>query len=258
MKKNLYFFSVLLICGFVAILTTSNKSEVLFPDGSTGGYTGSPVDGKSCFMCHNGSAAVPSTGLLTGLPSSGYTPGETYTLTLTVPSSGGSGFEIGCEANGADAGTFATLDANTKLVAGGVTHVDKNLTTWSFSWTAPSSGIGSVTFYTACIVDGESSGADGVTLTESDVLVQDPATVLNNVTANNICLYPNPVTNLLSVKSSSIIESYSIFNLLGQVIENKNINQDNFNIDVNSLKSGLYYIELNSADNKVIKNFIVE
>src|SRR5262245_1746069 len=51
--------------------------------GAPAGKTGSPGDNSSCASCHSG-ATVNATGILSSnIPSSGYVPGTTYTITAT-------------------------------------------------------------------------------------------------------------------------------------------------------------------------------
>ena len=116
MKKLLSLFAIL-IC--LAILfypkpSTSNGT------GSPGGKAGSPTDGVSCTQCHNAGSGTGAT-ITTNIPSTGYVPGTTYTITATVAQTGINkfGFEITAEKNagGAKTGTFfVTNSTQTKLV----------------------------------------------------------------------------------------------------------------------------------------------
>ena len=60
---------------------TSNSNGT----GSPGGKTGSPMDGQDCRSCHSGTinSGSGNTILTTNIPTSGYTIGNTYTITLT-------------------------------------------------------------------------------------------------------------------------------------------------------------------------------
>ena len=68
--------------------------------GSPGGKSGSPGDnGNTCTDCHSGTAIPTSGWISSGIPAQGYTPGETYQLTVTATHSGAGrdGFELTAE-----------------------------------------------------------------------------------------------------------------------------------------------------------------
>ena len=70
------------------------------------------------------------------------------------------------------------------------------------------------------------------------------ATVLSNDQFNfdlpKITVYPNPVTDVLNIESSSTITKIAIINLLGQELISKNSNDFKTEIDLSVLKSGNY------------------
>ncbi|WP_250436742.1 T9SS type A sorting domain-containing protein [Hanstruepera flava] len=69
---------------------------------------------------------------------------------------------------------------------------------------------------------------------------------------SNISIYPNPTNNILNFRSSfNEPLNLSIYNLLGQVVLSKNID-NNTALDVSELSSGVYTIRLNNT-NEVIK-----
>jgi hypothetical protein len=115
------------------------------------------ASGCSCHGSSNGGTLLA----LTGLPSAGYTAGTTYNLSFTVTSSGfaKAGFSLECSA-----GSWSSSNSDVTLSAGAdpnqITHNGpKTMTgtsaTWNFSWTAPASGSGAVTFtYAGNAVNG--------------------------------------------------------------------------------------------------------
>jgi len=149
--RSLLIFSVLISGAF------GGDENSDFPSGSPAGYTGSPGDGHDCTDCHNGSASTVTGWITSNIPADGYTPGNTYTITVTVSGSGQKGFEVSPQnITGALLGTLMA-GTNSHLVGNGkyVTQNSKtnaNPATWSFSWTAPQTGTGSVTFYGAFTV----------------------------------------------------------------------------------------------------------
>ena len=59
---------------------------------------------------------------------------------------------------------------------------------------------------------------------------------------------PNPVATNLSIQSDDVIDSYSIYNLLGQVVASKKCYATTLQIDVTSLNAGNYFVKLTSEN----------
>jgi len=154
-----------------------------YSSGSPGGKTGSPGDGSNCTECHTGTPQSASSWITTNIPASGYTPGETYTITASGTHSGVNkfGFETTAEAlGGAKKGTFIITDAaQTKFTNSNkaVTHTSGGTTpsgnskSWTFDWTAPAAGTGNVTFF------GAFNAANGNGNTGGDVIYLSSTTV---------------------------------------------------------------------------------
>lgn len=151
-----------LLIGALFIAGIGFGSWVLYPTGSPGGKTGSPGDGgANCTQCHAGTPQSASGWITTNIPGSGYTAGQTYTITATGTHTGVGkfGFETTAEDNSnAKKGTFIITDlTQTRLVNANkaVTHTSSgntpvgNSKTWTFDWTAPAAGTGNITFYGA-------------------------------------------------------------------------------------------------------------
>ena len=155
MKKYLLIIPITIALGIFFYPTTSNSNAA----GSEGGKTGSPTDGASCTGCHYAGVGTGAT-ITSDIPSSGYIPGDLYTITANINQSGISkfGFEITSEeANfgSAKKGTFFVTNStetqpvnnNTAIThtAGGTSGSDSK--SWSMNWEAPNTGTGDITFY---------------------------------------------------------------------------------------------------------------
>lgn len=77
----------------------------------------------------------------------------------------------------------------------------------------------------------------------------------NSQLLDQFILYPNPTTNLLSIKTNldNSNNTYSILNSIGQVVLIGKLNSEISTIDVNSLESGVYTILFNDEINKSYK-----
>jgi PKD repeat protein len=126
--------------------------------------TGAPSDGY-CTSCHSGSVISSGSNwanisLTTNIPTGGYTPGTTYTITYSLTQSGITryGFEATVlSSSNAMAGSLTAGSGSTLQTSGSRTYISHNSSgtlfsggtgSWTFSWTAPSTGVGTVTFYT--------------------------------------------------------------------------------------------------------------
>lgn len=66
--------------------------------------------------------------------------------------------------------------------------------------------------------------------------------------------YPNPVNDVLNVSYSKTLTAITVFNLLGQEVIAKTINQNDAQIDLSQLAAGTYMVKVQSEDAfKVIK-----
>lgn len=114
---------------------------------------------------HSNSQAGQGATITTNIPSAGYVPENTYSITATINTVlafwGPKGFEVTFEANTTNikAGSFGTIDpTNTQTINNltAVTHTARgnSLNTWLFNCVAPISGTGEITFYRAFIEAG--------------------------------------------------------------------------------------------------------
>ena len=68
---------------------------------------------------------------------------------------------------------------------------------------------------------------------------------------------PNPVTTNLKIKSNEILDDVSVYNLLGQLVNQTKVLNSELQVDLSSLKSGNYFVKvssgLSSSTFKIIK-----
>ena len=186
MKKSYILSSLALASlGFFAFQQTTAESSVvekftqehLFSAGGQSGLTGAPGE-ANCTQCHSGTTqdgtSENSFALLDGTtPVTSYTPGTTYTATLQQTSSPSkSGFSsTTLDGTDAMAGNLigAGIGGTQNFSSGGrdyVSHTAVSATTsgqFAWSWIAPATDVGPVTFYIASnIADDDGSTAGDV------------------------------------------------------------------------------------------------
>jgi len=172
MKKKLI--STLSILTIIVMMMVSLRTQSS-PDGAPSGVANDPSSGSAnCTNCHSGTATIPATSvanITTNIPSGGYTPGATYTVTATINYAGRTrfGFEVSPQnALGTKLGTLINTSSQTKLV-GSSKYVTQNQAgnlgtgtkSWSFNWVAPAAGTGTVTFYGALMAANNNGGTSG-------------------------------------------------------------------------------------------------
>lgn len=157
--------------------------------GAPNGFTGSPGDGgNTCAVsgCHSGISVGIKTNVFTSnIPTDGYVPGTTYTITATVrssPSRNTFGFQISPQTNaGVLVGSMISTSAGTKLTGAGkyLTHTSSGITgsggvkSWSFNWVAPVAGTGNVTFYGAFNHANGNGGTSGDSIFKSTFIISE-------------------------------------------------------------------------------------
>jgi hypothetical protein len=77
-----------------------------------------------------------------------------------------------------------------------------------------------------------------------EYIVGDNCTTLGvkNFTLSNIAMYPNPVSNELTIEAKNTIQKVEVFNLLGQQVLSINPKANSAKIQTSSLSKGVYVI----------------
>lgn len=86
----------------------------------------------------------------------------------------------------------------------------------------------------------------------------EPSTLVNNLQVINECsLYPNPVENSFYISSEKFVDTYQIITVAGDVIYTEKIEKNSFEVYVNNLESGIYFVKLYTEKTFIIKKVIV-
>ncbi|MFK7808464.1 MAG: T9SS type A sorting domain-containing protein, partial [Saprospiraceae bacterium] len=74
----------------------------------------------------------------------------------------------------------------------------------------------------------------------------------------SVSCFPNPVSSdIVRVVSEQLIESVEVFDAYGNVLlEKANLFSKDLSIDVGSFASGIYFIQVGSAENKVVRRLM--
>ncbi len=262
MKNNYKFYAFLLAIPVAAFMFLGYSS------GQTAPYSGSPGDnGNTCAVCHSGSAnynAIPT--ITTNIPVTGYEVNHTYTITVSVTSNvTRHGFQLTAEKTGGikvgefTAGTGSQVTNSTHHA---VTHTyaGNSQTAWSFSWTAPATNEGEITFYAAVNATNSNNSDSGDQVVTTNVSVSHSTVGLADFNTLKFEIYPNPTVDFIQIYASDTYEKnahLSISNTQGQLILKQSLDS-NTRVDVSELSSGVYFVQLVSGNKLGTAKFIKE
>jgi hypothetical protein len=166
----------------MSIVQKFNKEHLFaLAAGGQSGLTGAPGE-ANCTQCHTGStlagAAQNTLALFSGTsPVTGYVPGDTYSVTVVLTTAGAkAGFSsTSLDDTDTKAGTLigAGIGGTQNFSSAGRDYVSHTSTSntagqWAFSWVAPATNVGDVTFYVASNLtdDNGSTSGDEIYLSE--------------------------------------------------------------------------------------------
>ncbi|WP_347372931.1 T9SS type A sorting domain-containing protein [Aequorivita sp. Q41] len=89
---------------------------------------------------------------------------------------------------------------------------------------------------------------DDVVLFKGDILAVD------NFTENKFSVYPNPVTDILNIKSAASVDNVTVYDILGKVVLQENPGKISPAINMSGLASGSYLVKVTIGDaSKTVK-----
>ncbi len=253
MKRYVFWIAICIGLAILFYPTISNSNST----GSPGGKTGSPTDGTSCTGCHYAGLGTGAT-ITTDIPSTGYVPGNIYTITTNVNQSGITqfGFEVTAEkgnSGSAKTGTFLVTSAETKLTNNNtaITHKPggtsgNNSKSWSMDWEAPNTGTGDVTFFGSFIAangDGTNSG---------DTYHSTTLSVNEDISTNSINDLSRKDDFIFNTRSKTIEtqKTVDVYDISGKLVLTTNRDLTN----ITHLKNGIYILKSFEKTQKIILN----
>ena len=79
-----------------------------------------------------------------------------------------------------------------------------------------------------------------------------PSSINDNPTRRRVTLYPNPASNRVTCNSENPISSFTLYNLLGaRVLSKKCSGEDQIEINLSGLESGIYYYKVTMLDDGI-------
>ncbi len=241
MKKNYSFYSLLLSIPVGLLVLFA------FTNGQPGQFSGSPGDGgNTCTTCHAPGSTYGGVPVLTGVPSS-YIPGQSYNLSLSVVGSSRNKFGFNVTAENGTNVKVGTWNAGTgtrlRTDAAGLTHDSSgsNTSTWNFTWTAPATNQGNVTFYFATLQANNNGANSGDQMVAGSV---QSTLGTADVTLANFKLYPTTVVDNMTIAlQNTDVALLRIYNLSGALVKEQSISAEE-QLSLSNLKAGIYLINV--------------
>lgn len=247
------------------------KFAMSYDGGAPAGYANDPAGGNlNCNNCHAGTTTSVTGWITSNIPVTGYVPGTTYTITATSTGTGGNkGFEISPQTSAGlfrgtlIAGTGTGLTGSSHYIRSTGTGITTNPMVWTFTWTAPATGLGPVTFYGAFAI-GAGTGTcyiTSYTVNESSVGIKETSS------ASDFSIYPNPVKDKFYMNyfvSSDSKVQISVYTLDGKKVASLSDKKqpagtysEQFNVK-DILTKGVYIVELKINDKSTLEKISVE
>jgi hypothetical protein len=206
---------------------------------------------------------------------------EIYPATLIEVVSSGNDVYTPAVITGADIATSVTADTDPAEQYEGslVTIENVNITSWDGAYFNCTDDDGTNTFYIGDAfelyadfgenmltvganhnITGIVTGRDGVyllTVRSSDDITT--ATLVEDEFNTEFTIYPNPVKHVLNIENLDGVNQVSIINTLGQEIKSVQVTgNENLNIDVSELKTGLYFVSFYNNDGIIKSSKIIK
>lgn len=289
MKKNYLFIGLAAVS--MGIFAFQNDSQMQisqkFSGGVADGRSGAPGEqnNMACTMCHQGSTLDGSQeNALTVLnaqfqPVTSYNPGDTYTVSIQMASNPTKKGFNATALDGTDAmagsftgsgigGTVDFQDLSRDYVTHTATSNTDAQTAWLWTWTAPATNVGDVTFYVAT----NSANDDGSTAGDMIYLSQHVIGSVADVNEEELAINSfnagyNANTNAVTVDFTTLASDVMSFNLVdmnGKSVYSKmmteaTVGANEHTIELpTSVENGMYVVNFFVGNNPMSAKILVQ
>ncbi len=77
-------------------------------------------------------------------------------------------------------------------------------------------------------------------------------TGINGVPTTSVSIYPNPVKEVVTIEARTTIANVKVYNAIGKVVAQQNVNASQYRLSVNNLTNGVYIVSITTVDGNVI------
>ncbi|MDG2275587.1 MAG: family 16 glycosylhydrolase [Flavobacteriaceae bacterium] len=110
------------------------------------------------------------------------------------------------------------------------------------------------------IAMGGNGGAIDPNFSQSSMIIdyvrvyQNTTASTEDIFANKFSVYPNPSSDVLNIRTNEPIDKVELYNIIGQLI----VAEKTTNINISSLKTGIYILKIYSGNRSVIKKVMID
>jgi hypothetical protein len=80
---------------------------------------------------------------------------------------------------------------------------------------------------------------------------------INEHSKSSISIYPNPVKDWLNIKADAMIQEVQVFNIIGQTVLDRKVNNTVMSLKTNDLKPGVYNVKVKMNDGYIYQKVVV-
>ncbi len=92
----------------------------------------------------------------------------------------------------------------------------------------------------------------------SNIWVVDLCTGIINKTINYIEIFPNPASDIVTIKSELEIVSLKVYNPTGQIVAEEVIKNNIYRFDASLFNPGIYFLQINFEDDRILRKIVIE
>ncbi|MCD4682514.1 MAG: T9SS type A sorting domain-containing protein [Bacteroidales bacterium] len=111
---------------------------------------------------------------------------------------------------------------------------------------------GSHEFFVTMVWDPE--GESG----PSNIHVCDVLTGIEETFSSSTKVYPNPASDIVTIESEFEIVSLKVYTPKGQIVTDELINNNNYKFDASLLNPGIYFLQIDFEDDRILRKIVIE
>ena len=73
---------------------------------------------------------------------------------------------------------------------------------------------------------------------------------VDDQTLKQFTYFPNPVSDVLTIKAQKDVDNITVYNMLGQVVKRQTPNTRDCTVDLSAMQTGAYFVQV-SIDNSI-------
>ena len=124
----------------------------------------------------------------------------------------------------------------------------------------------STTDFSDEILDGKTHIAEVVAVYENEMTSVGDLSILlsgwvnvyeNKAEENEISIYPNPAKDFIKVSGNDRINSVKVYNCLGMMVEEIEVNANKAEINISDYNTGIYFVDVKTENGNIVKKVVI-